>query len=162
MVALIYIKAENFEINTPLIDKPFLIYSEGTINSLIENAGDNILFKVGELIGTQTELYHTEQRKYDIELLYNSELIRTINIHIPEGYFVKNLNDINIDFNYTKNYVNIYNFTSAYEIHNDTLKINIVEFYREINCQIKNYDDFSKVVNASADFNKLTLLFQRK
>lgn len=155
-----YIKVENSEINTPLIDKPFIVHSEGSINTLIENAGNNFIFKVGELIGTQNELYHTDERKFDIENNYNNENKRTITIEIPEGYFVKNIDDINKDYNYKRDDDKIYNFTSTYEITGNKLKINIDEYYKEINCPVKYFEDFRKVVNAAANFNKLSLVFQ--
>ncbi|MFZ1075315.1 MAG: hypothetical protein WAN50_03000, partial [Minisyncoccia bacterium] len=91
---------------------------------------------------------------------YNKEEVRTIVIHIPKGYEIKNLNDLNMDYNYEKNREKIYNFTSSYEVKDSVLYIHLTEYYKDINCPKENYDAFRKVVDASADFNKITLLLK--
>jgi len=153
-------KVEHDEINTPLIEKPFILFAKGELTSMIEKAGDNILFKVGELIGPQTEIYHTINRKYNIENQFNRDYVRTITIQVPEGFQISNLNDLYMDYNYTNDNNKIYNFTSDYKMTDKTLTIHIDEYYKEINCPVEHFEEFSKVVNAAADFNKITLVIK--
>ena len=52
-------------------------------------------------------------------------------------------------------------FTSDYKIDGDKLTVNINEVYNRMHFPISDYENFRKVINASADFNKVTLLMQK-
>ncbi|HRG10898.1 MAG TPA: DUF3857 domain-containing protein, partial [Cyclobacteriaceae bacterium] len=60
-------------------------------NFFVERAGSRILFKVGELIGPQSELYSEEKRKLPIENTHNRAYERVIRFTIPNGYTINNL-----------------------------------------------------------------------
>src|ERR1019366_653490 len=64
---------------------------------LIENANNKYLFKVGELIGPQEEMYQEKKRQADADIQYMHSYTRVLEIKIPSGYKIKNLDDINID-----------------------------------------------------------------
>ncbi len=57
----------------------------------MEKAGPRILFKVGELIGPQIEMYRDDERTAEVENDFNRMYDRTIKIRLPKGYQVKNL-----------------------------------------------------------------------
>jgi len=154
--------AENTEPNSPIIEKPFIVHAELDGNALIEQAGNKMLFKVGEIIGPQSELYQDKQRKLKVENDYNREYIRTIKITIPEGYSITNLSDINIRHVYEKNGKMVFNFISSYTLEGNLLTINVNETYREITCPFDKYEDYRSVINAAADFNKVVLVFEPK
>ena len=61
-----------------------------------------------------------------------------------------------------KNGDKIYYFTSSYETGGNLLTVKIEEVYKEIACPVENFEDYRKVINASADFNKVTLMFEPK
>lgn len=127
----------------------------------LEKAGNRILFKAGELIGPQTELYRDDKRTCGVENRYNRGYHRKIKVNIPEGYKVKNPDDLKIDVTYKDGEQVPFLFQSDYVIENQTLVISILEFYKEIYAPVERYEDFRKVINAAADFNKITLVLER-
>lgn len=158
-----YIKltAENTEPNLDLIENPFKVIAEVEGSALIEKAGNKVLLKVGEVIGRQVEMYQENKRVMEVEDEYNREFIRNINIKIPEGYAIKNLNDINLNHSFEKEGEPVYKFISSYTVKDNLLVIHIDEVYKEITCSLANFEKYRKVVNAAADFNKLTLVFEK-
>jgi len=157
----IKLEAENTDPNST-IDQPFIVRAEVKGSSLIERAGSKVFFKVGEIIGKQMEMYQDKQRKMSVECDHNREYVRIIRIQIPDGYAIKNLKDININHSMEKNGDKIYYFTSSYETGGNLLTVKIEEVYKEIACPVENFEDYRKVINASADFNKVTLMFEPK
>jgi hypothetical protein len=154
--------AENTEPNLCLTEKPFIVHAEVNGSALLEKAGDKLLLKIGELLGPQVEMYQDNKRKLNIEYDYNREYIRKIKVIIPDGYSIKNPDDINISRIYEKDGKNIYYFVSGYSLENNMLLINIEEFYNQIECPLAHFEDYRKVVNAAADFNKVILVFEPK
>jgi hypothetical protein len=53
-------------------------------------------------------------------------------------------------------------FTSDYKMEGDTLKIHVLELYGRTLYPLTDYENFKKVINAAADFNKLTLALEKK
>lgn len=154
--------AENTELNISPIEKPFIIHAEVNGSSLIERAGNKILFKVGDILGRQMELYQEKKRKLSVELDNNHEFTRIIKIKIPKGYVIKNLNDIIINHDCKMNGVKVFGFESQYSLNDDLITINIYEYYKELACPIENFEEFRQVINAAADFNKVTLILEPK
>jgi hypothetical protein len=85
-----------------------------------------------------------------------------IKIHLPSGYQVKNADDLLIDIAYADEDDVPFSFKSEYRIADNVLTISIEEFYKEIYAPLSRYEDFRKVVNAAADFNKITLVLEKK
>jgi hypothetical protein len=126
----------------------------------IEKAGRKYLFKVGDLIGTQIELYQEKERVLPVENEFTRSYYRTINIKIPEGYKVANLDDINIKNTFIKDDEELLIFDSYYEVKDDILVITADEHYRENIIETENYEAYRTVINSAADFNKLVLVFE--
>lgn len=139
----------------------FLIDVEYQSNQFIEKAGPRVLFKVGGLIGPQVEMYRDEQRTNDIENEYNRGYDRTINVNIPAGYTIKNPQDLKIDVIYKEGDTIPFLFQSDYALKENVLEITIKEYYKEIYAPVARYEDFRKVINAAADFNKITLVLEK-
>ncbi|MFC2114551.1 DUF3857 domain-containing protein [Bacteroidota bacterium] len=152
---------DNFELS-PIGDEPFTIVGEITISSLIEKAGNSILFKVGELIGRQMEMYQEHERQYDVEIEYPHSLNREIRIKIPEGYVVKGLEGLVINIEYGEKGKKSVGFVSSYKQEGNEIIISITEYYAEVFYPISEYEHFREVINAAADFNKITLVFEKK
>ena len=127
----------------------------------IEKAGNRILFKVGELIGPQTELYRDDKRASKVENSYNRGYTREIKVNVPPGYTIKNPQDLKIDVVYKDGDKTPFVFQSDYTLQGQTLIISIIEYYKEIYAPVDKYEEFRKVINAAADFNKVTLVVEK-
>jgi hypothetical protein len=117
---------------------------------------------VGELIGPQSELYREEARQTPIENTHNRGYSRIIRLTIPQGYTVSNLEALNMKVEYKDGEQIPFSFASSYAQQGDLITVTIDEFYKEIYAPLERYEDFRKVVNAAADFNKVTLVFVKK
>jgi hypothetical protein len=87
---------------------------------------------------------------------------RVIKIHLPEGYGVKNADDLIFDIAYRDEADVPFSFKSDYSEENNVLTVHVEEYYKEIYAPVSRYEDFRKVVNAAADFNKITLVLEKK
>ena len=140
--------------------KPLQIIVNFSSEAFIEKAGKRYLFKVGELIGRQMELYQEKERVLPVESEYNRSYFRTININIPKGYKIANLDDININNVYLKDNKELLSFKSFYKINDNVLKITADEHYRINIIETSEYNAYRTVINSAADFNKLTLILE--
>lgn len=139
----------------------FLLDTEFESAHFVERAGPRILFKAGELIGPQSELYRDDKRLTPVENDYNRGYERIIRIQIPSGYAFKNLNDLKFNVRYEDGDKTPFLFVSDYKVTGDILEIKIDEFYKQIYAPVARYEDFRKVINAAADFNKVTLVLEK-
>ncbi len=140
--------------------KPLQFIIDFTSEAFVEKAGRKYLFKVGELIGQQMQLYQEKERKLPVEGEFNRSYFRTINVQIPEGYRIANLDDLNIDNVYSKDGKELLSFKSFYELQNGILKITADEHYRINLIETALYEEYRKVINSAADFNKITLVLE--
>jgi hypothetical protein len=126
---------------------------------LLEKAGNDILFKIGDVIGPQEQMYQEKARIFDIAMPFAHELNREITLEIPDGYHVENLKDLNIKvIDDTKQL----GFVSSYTIENNKLKVLINEYYNISDYPKDKIEQFRAVINAAADFNKITLILKKK
>jgi hypothetical protein len=147
--------------NEALYREAFTVSGDFTTNAFLERTCDAYIFKIGEIIGTQYNLYEKEERRTDVTLNYPHGMRREIAFEIPEGYKVTNLNALNIDVRNDSADASMI-FRSSYEQSGNTVTVLIEESYHEIKYPVAMYDDFSAVMNASADFNKVVLFFEKK
>lgn len=129
--------------------------------SLIEVAGNDLLIKIGETIGQQSELYQKNQRVLPIAVSLLHDYYRKIKFVIPEGYKVGNLNDLNMHVEMKNNGKTSCIFTSEVSLHENILTIISKEYYIDPDYPASRYEEFRNVINAAADFNKKTLLLQK-
>lgn len=142
--------------------KPAIVTAKLTTNSFFEKAQHNHLFKIGELIGPQMEFYKTEKRILNVEDYYTRHYYRLIKFNIPEGYKVTNLDDLIIDKTYKNKEKNdIMVFKSSYKVDNNEVEVLIEEYYSKIFHPVEMYEDYRRVINAAADFNKVVLVFTK-
>lgn len=140
--------------------EPVTINGEFTSSEFIEKAGDIILFKAGELIGVQSELYQETKRKTPVENDYNRGYLRKISVSIPQGYNIQNPDDLIMNVDAKKDNKTVYLFKSGYTIEGQELTITIDEYYDSIYFPIERFEEFRKVINAAADWNKITLVLE--
>jgi hypothetical protein len=140
----------------------FLIDVDFASSHFLEMAGSKILFKVGLLIGPQSELYQDEKRTMDVENDFNRGYDRVIVIQIPEGYQLKNPEQLQFNVTYKEGEETPYLFVSNYELKDRKLTITLKEYYKQLSAPVSRYEDFRKVINAAADFNKVTLVLEKQ
>lgn len=141
--------------------KPIQFLIDFKSDAFIEKAGNKYLFKVGELIGQQVELYQEKERILPYENEFTRSYFRTINIHIPAGYKVVNLNDLVINNSLSRGKDEILSFHSSYDIKDNVISIKADEHYRVNLIDTGMYEDYRRVINSAADFNKVTLVLEQ-
>jgi hypothetical protein len=143
--------------------KPFIIHGTANTNSsFYDKAGDRYLFKIGEIIGEQVEMYQEEERKLPVENEFNRNYVRHISFEIPSGYSIRNLDDLNIDFNFKdQTGADAMGFSSSYIVEDNTVTVRIHEFYKKLILPVDKFEAFRQIINAAADFNKKVLVFEK-
>lgn len=142
-------------------NEPFIIESQVKSTNLVEKAGNNILVKFGLLIGEQAEMYQEKKRLLPVELAFPHVFKRQLSFEIPEGYRIKNVEDIKMNEQVTDAEGVSFGFVSNYEIKGNTLIVEIEEIYRDLKYSLDQFNIFKKVINTSADFNKVTLVLEK-
>jgi hypothetical protein len=155
------IKSSSAKVITDSISDEFVTDIIFQSSHFIEKAGPKLLFKVGLLIGPQIEMYNENNRVAEIENDYNRTYNRVINVKLPAGYTLKNAKDLLFDVTYKEGDAEPFLFKTAYAIKGDMLTLKIYEYYKQIYAPVSRYEDYRKVINASADFNKVTLVFEK-
>lgn len=140
---------------------PMVFEGEVMTSSIVESAGNKYLFNVGQLIGPQAEMYQEKKREFDIEHDHNMIYERTIHFTIPDGYDVSGLEKLNIDESYPSSDSKIM-FKSSYVVNGNEVVITVVESYDQMFFDKSEIDDFRKIINAAANFNKIVLILVKK
>lgn len=153
----------NYYNNTPL-----QIQAKVSAPQLVEKGGKNYLFRIGDIIGAQDNLYSRKDRTLPIDLPYAGTKKRTITINIPRGYKIKNPEAIRINADYVGSDMKPFiAFSSDYTLvpdkkNGDKLIVTISEVNRRLHYSPAEYTRYRQVVNAAADFNNVTLLMEKK
>ncbi len=130
-------------------------------NDFIEKAGNKRLFKIGKLIGRQTELYQEKERKLPFDNVNNRIYDRTITVQLPDGVTIANLEDLQTDNQFkNKNGETVFFFKSDYTLEGNLLTVTADEFYDQNVVLPANYEEYRTVINSAADFEKVTLILQ--
>ncbi|MDF2189027.1 DUF3857 domain-containing protein [Paraflavitalea sp. CAU 1676] len=153
-------KVENKEMESIRENKPFVLDLQVNASELVDRAGNKVLVKIGEIIGPQAQMYQEKPRQFAMDVNYPHVLHRTIEFVLPAGYRVKNLNDLNISKVYRENDQVTMGFESSYKLEGNVVKVDVMEEYRNIHYPITQYEEFKKIINAAADFNKVTLVLE--
>lgn len=141
--------------------KPYKVSANLITDKFIENAGDKRLFKLGDLIGPQMELYQEEGRIHPIQSDYNRSYHRELAFNIPEGYKVVNLKDAEINETYKIKDVTTMAFISKLKIEGSKVKVVIDEYYDVLDLPKEEFSAYQRVINAAANFNKVVLIFEK-
>jgi hypothetical protein len=142
--------------------KPFIIQGKAsTTSSYYDKAGNRYLFRIGEVIGEQVEMYQEEERKLPVENEFNRNYERKIQFEIPDGYTVRNLDDLKMDIYYEEEGERSMGFSSEYRLEGDQVYVYIREYYKKLDYPVETFNQFRKVINAAADFNKKVLIFEK-
>ncbi len=147
-------KAEYFGI------EPFRIVAELESDAFVDQAGKKYLFKLGELIGPQIEMYQEKQRKLPLESDFKRKYERTIRFEIPKGFKILHFDKLNIHHFGEKNGKKLFEFHSYYTLDNTILTVYANEWYDENKISLDIFEDYRKVINCAADFNKIVLVLE--
>lgn len=139
--------------------QPLVAVGDFSSASFLEKGGKNFLFKLGNLIGPQSELYFTKERVSPVENPYNRTYFRTIELTIPQGYRIKNPEVLAMDV--TPDAIATLGFTSTYRIEGDKLYVEVKEWYGNHLYTVQEYKQYEEVINAAADFNKITIILEK-
>jgi hypothetical protein len=145
-----------------ILIKPMIITSKTEAPQLLEKAGNKLIFKVGDLIGPQAEMYQEGQRLTNPEIQYTHAFIRQLKIKIPNGYKLVNTEDIDRLVLFDKSDNPACQFKVSHTLSGQDLLVEVYEDYRLLVYPLTEYEKFKSVINASADFNKLTLIFEKQ
>jgi hypothetical protein len=142
------------------INAPFTVKAVVTGKDLLEFAGEKVIFKVGNVIGKQAELYTEKPRQNPINVEFLHSYRRTITVNIPEGKKFSGLDQLNRNVE-CKDGETVYGrFLSTYKVENGQLVITIEESYLALDLELALYEQFRAVINAAADFNKIDLILE--
>ncbi len=143
--------------------KPLVVRAVLNSNRFFERAGNSYLFRAGMLIGPQREIYDKEERTLPLEFPFNRGYLRTITFNIPEGYNISNLEKLKSNETYVRNSNDTTMlFVSDYKLENNTVIISVEEYYKEYSYGVPEFEDYRRVVNAAANFNKVALVFSKR
>ncbi|TBW26796.1 DUF3857 domain-containing protein [Gramella sp. KN1008] len=142
--------------------KPLKFVINANSDAFMQKAGNRYLFNVGALIGKQIEMYQEKKRVLPLENEFTRSYFRTIDVAIPEGYEIVNLEDIVIENSYFEGDEEVFSFESGYEMEGNILKIFADEHYKRNMVDTEHFQEYRKVINSAADFNKITLVLKPK
>ncbi|PXY42755.1 hypothetical protein DMB65_01665 [Flavobacterium cheongpyeongense] len=138
--------------------KPYKLNLTFDGKEMIQKAGENYLFSVGQTIGRQMELYQKDKRMLPIEIHYPHYYTRKIKIILPDGATIKNLDKFVMDFKTDLNGKTEAAFTSNYTQNKNEITVENTEFYNLINYPLTSFEQYKAVINAAADFNKIVVI----
>ena len=157
------LEVRNVERGISPLNKPFIVEGQMESAALLDKAGPRYLFKIGTLLGPQTELYQKEERQFDVENDNNHRYLRTIRFDVPAGYAVRNLKDLNVDVKAGPDAAKPeFDFRSSYVQNGQTVTVTVSENYRQLRWPKSDFEAFRAVVNAAANWNKVVLVLDKK
>jgi len=106
-------------------------------------------------------MYQEEKRKLPVENEFNRNYERKIQFEIPEGYRIRNLDDLKMNIFYDENGTKSMGFSSDYLVEGSQISVFIKEYYKQLDYPVEDFDQFRKIINAAADFNKKVLIFEK-
>lgn len=155
-------KTTNTAMEDGATNKPLLLEGELMTAELLEQGGGRLLLNVGVVLGPQVEMYQEKERVLPIMIEYPHILERHIDIVIPNGYAVKNADELNMRITGSESGEDDMGFVSTYKQEGNTLKVHIYEYYKSLHYPKARLNNFKSVINAAADFNKIVLVLEKK
>jgi hypothetical protein len=155
------VRVQNASEPADYLRKPVIVTGKVKTNAPVEKAGEKYLYNIGKLIGEQSQLYDEKNRKQPIEIEYQHRFYRCLKVEIPQGFRVTNPEILAMEKVYDSNGKPCASFKSVYEMKDRLITVQIWENYDMVRAPIADYIPFREVINAAADFNKLTLILER-
>ena len=156
------LEVKGYDIAKGETETDFVLSADVESSELIEKAGGDIIVKIGELIGEQSEMYQDKDRKMDMELENTHSYTRKIVFNIPAGYEVKGMETFNFASEFDNKDGRKSGFVSKARMEGNQVIIDVREYYASIFYPKSLFEVYKKVINSAADFNKLTLILVKK
>ncbi len=153
----------NEAFNSVYAGKPLEIRATVRVPQLMDKAGSKYMFRIGEVIGSQINMYDAHhERILPVDLEYPHSESRTITVNLPAGCKVQNADALRMHAEHNdldNGNVTAY-FNSDYKITGNKLVVTINEWYSRLHYPVAEYEAYRKVVNAAADFNNVSLVLE--
>jgi hypothetical protein len=149
--------------NDRLVDfnkRHFVVEGDIITEEFTQQMGDKTLFRVGMLIGTQTEMYreHIDSVSRPIDIGYARSFKRRLTVKIPPGQTLIGVEKLNMDVTRNDGKGNLMTFKSEAVIMGDSLTVDIIENYPRQTFSGNQFKDYRDVINAAADFSRLAVV----
>jgi hypothetical protein len=82
-------------------------------------------------------------------------------LQIPAGYKLSGQDAIKMNIHFDFGGKDSYGFISDYTLADNVLTISIREYYYAVQLPKSEFENFRKVINASADFNKVNIVLEK-
>lgn len=129
---------------------------------LVQKAGDKYLFKIGQTIGKQQEIYQTEDRTLPVEISYPHYYFRTLEVRVPSGYKITNPESAEFDYKVIMDGKEEAVFISKVNQNEKVYKIENIEYYDRVMFPLDQFESYKAVLNAAADFNKIVWVLEKE
>jgi hypothetical protein len=141
---------------------PMIWEVKASSDALIETAGEDLVVKIGECIGAQSELYQTGPRKLPIAITQLHSYYRRLELEIPAGYKAADFSALKMNVLMLNNGRESCYFKSDAVLLGNKLIVTSEEKYTETYYPKERFEEFRQVINAAADFNKRTVLLVKE
>jgi hypothetical protein len=141
--------------------KPYTMKGKVVTPMFTTSVGDEVMVKVGDLIGPQMEMYQEKQRKLPVNADFNRAYDRKINIKLPSGWKCSDLQPMSLHKTMEVDGKVMAEFKSTAVEKDGVITVDVVEYYRMCDVPVEHYEAYRSVINAAADFNKRTLLIAK-
>ncbi|ESU26992.1 hypothetical protein FLJC2902T_23330 [Flavobacterium limnosediminis JC2902] len=137
---------------------PFVYKEDFTIkNNLIKKAGENYIFEIGKLIGSQFEVTKKEKtRTNNIYFSFPRSFEDLIVLEIPEGYTATGIEKLNKTVENETG-----GFTSTAVLEGNKLTIKTVKYYTDYFQPNKNWGKMVDFLDAAYQFNQEKILLKK-
>lgn len=141
---------------------PLQLQAEVTTTMLTHQAGDEVLFDLGSLIGPQMEMYAEEQRTLPVDEYYKRRYTRSLTMSLPQGYVCRDLTPVNIERELVMDGKVMASFRSGATLVEGKIEVTANEVYSTTHIPVQQFEAWRSVINASADFNKVKLVLSKE
>ena len=133
---------------------------EGKIssNTLVEQANETYLFKLGSLLDAHPKSY---SQKGNIEKGYPEDFKTIIEIEIPEGYYIRNFESLKKQIWNVEMGQMLMHFKTEAIIKNGFLVVEVTEFYRDAIQTKEQLAAFERINSASISYSNAVVMFQK-
>ncbi|NPD44017.1 DUF3857 domain-containing protein [Lentimicrobium sp. S6] len=144
------------------IVKPLIFTYQLSSDMLIEKGADDLIFNLGYLFQTRSDLYkEEEERSQDIDMGNPIKKSYIIKVEIPENYQIANLEDLIEDVKYTNEEGEVQaGLASNYELNEKLLVYKVTEYFTKSSYPAADYEKIRTVINQMADLKYKSLVLQ--
>lgn len=128
-----------------------------SIEGLVKRAGNNLIIDAGKLIGEQMELKDSErERNENIYRLYPCCISYKINIQIPDGYTVENIDKMNISLDNQSA-----SFISSASINESILSLTVSKVYKNNFEPVNNWNKLVEVIDMANKYYSQSIILRK-